>query len=1044
MLRSILFTFFTLLVLVGGFALYWRMQPGTVSSAPMKSGAGIALPPPSNLTQMRIGPGKRGWANTFDDKGRLSSQFTAAEYTPRKDGTIKVDHPVNIFYLNDGQYIMVDGDTGVVFVDSAAGASSKSDVMQMGMQAPSRGLLKNVHVKLFSNRDAVRPTLWMDVNNLSFDNDTLRLSTESYTDDHGTTVAADRVPVVIRGNDYEFDGAGLTVRWNGRDHRLQLLEVAHGGRLEIKKGGMNALPGGQRGANAAFNVQPPTFGIRQSKQGDGPLVEALATADPKAAGLALPTTSATTQTVPVPYRAVFNDAVRILQGERQVARADVMTVDFLPAEQKNPATVKKPVEAKTIVATDPELAAPPAARKLTGETAVSSTTQPAPRWAATQPATTQPNNPPVTVYWTGKLRITPLDAEPVLPVTSGESAVRLVGSPVVFTPQGAEIHAAVASYRSPDGAIRLENSHAFPMVEVKQDRGMTFTTESVNYDPATSLATIRGQSHLNLPLEGQQASMTASWVDQGVLHFVGKSAQPQTVDHVDLFGQVKVDHPQFNLRSKELALDLEPAKTHAAADGQSGMTLKRATATGSAECRLLKPGQPDQGIDSDRLVLETGPGPDGKVTPRMVVADGNVRAFDPQQELRAGHLVARLRPLVASTKGKQDNQAVELESLFASSKVHSVLKNGAIADSDALRVNMEDGKSHIELSGKPATVKDGKGGSLSGPIIHISPEQSLVTVSGAGSMESVRSASANEPARPVKVTWTDSMNVNGPANTVDVAGHVKVTTTDTIGTVNTVFGDKAHLDLMDAKAATTAKAPATQSGLAMSDFGSKALKALTLTGHVHADSLLTEADGSVARHGQLWDCSELTYDAVSGRAEIPGAGQMLLEDHRKGNAPPGDLGNSRGTQGIRWSKSLVYDETKRQVIITGDVAMGIKQDQKDAQPMDLRCQVMTVDLAAVPTTGAVTGSTTAGKMDVSHVHAEAAVDFRAKELHVTAHTMDYDPAAHLVTLLGTDQEPGQLLDDTQGHSAQTFESLEWDAQTQEIKSVRGARGAVRR
>jgi hypothetical protein len=759
--------------------------------------------------------------------------------------------------------------------------------------------------------------------------------------------------------------------------------------------------------------------------------------------LALPAKGATTHpgAASIPYRAIFNDAVRILQGERQMALADTMTVDFLPAEQKNfsaattaPARVKAPVEVES------EPAAPPAAQQLAEQTAVSSTTQPVTRLLATRSATTQPNNPPITIYWTGKLRITPLEGEPVLPVVSGESAVRLVGSPVVLTPEGAEIHAAAASYRSPDGAVRLEDSQAFPIVTVKQDRGMTFTTESMNYDPATSLATIRGRSDLSLPLEGRREKMTASWTDRGVLHFVGKSAQPQTVDHVDLFGQVKVDHPQFNLRSKELALDLEKTAGNAPAGEKSGVTLKRATATGSAQCRLLKPGQPDQGIDSDRLVLETGPGADGKVAPRMVVADGNVRAFDPQQELRAGHLIARLRPISASAKGKQE--AVELESLLASSKVHSVLKTGAIADADALRVNTKDEKSQIELSGKPATVRDGKGGALSGPVIHISPDQSLVTVAGAGSMESVRSASPGEPARPVKVTWTDSMNVNGPANTVDVAGNVKVATTDADGAVNTVFGDKAHLDLMDAKPVKAENAPATQA--VASDFGGKALKALTLTGDVHADSLLTAADGSVARHGQLWDCSAMTYDAISGRAEIPGAGQMLLEDHRKGNAEGGDLGDSRGTKGIRWSKSLIYDEAKRQAVITGDVAMGIKQEEKDAKPMDLRCQVMTVDLAATPTTGATTGSAAEGKMDVSHVRAEGAVDFHAKELHVTSHTMDYDPATHLVTLHGTDQEPGQLLDDTQGRSPQSFEALEWDAQTQEIKSVKGAHGAVRR
>ena len=44
-------------------------------------------------------------------------------------------------------------------------------------------------------------------------------------------VEADQVPVVLRGEDYDFDGRGLVIRWNERDRRLQLLEIAHGEKL---------------------------------------------------------------------------------------------------------------------------------------------------------------------------------------------------------------------------------------------------------------------------------------------------------------------------------------------------------------------------------------------------------------------------------------------------------------------------------------------------------------------------------------------------------------------------------------------------------------------------------------------------------------------------------------------------------------------------------------------------------------------------------------------------------------------------------------------
>ena len=40
----------------------------------------------------------------------------------------------------------------------------------------------------------------------------------------------------MRGK-YEFDGRGLTIRWNDRDRRLELLEIAHGERLIVKEPG---------------------------------------------------------------------------------------------------------------------------------------------------------------------------------------------------------------------------------------------------------------------------------------------------------------------------------------------------------------------------------------------------------------------------------------------------------------------------------------------------------------------------------------------------------------------------------------------------------------------------------------------------------------------------------------------------------------------------------------------------------------------------------------------------------------------------------------
>jgi len=579
MFRSALFSLITLALLVGGFMLYWHFQPALVSPAPSPRTA-VPTTGISNQTQMKIGPGERAWANSYDDQGKLVSQFKAAEYSPQKDGSFKVVSPISKLYLGDEQYLTITADTGTVYASS--GQSEQ-------MQSPNNGFLQNVRISLYPNATAAKPILWLDMNNAWFDNDTLRLYTQSYQDANGITVAADQVPVTIRGDDYEFDGKGLTLRWDDRNRRLQLLEIAHGQRLEIK------------------NPSKLSPGIAMPASASIAYPDALVDAAPDAAHLLSPTSNP----IQPPYRAVFHDAIRIDQGDKSMAKADEMTVDFI-LNQAKPAGTTRPTTAPTMT----------------------------PATTGAKPAATAPSPVPITIYWTGKLRITPLDAPPILPLSPNQAVVRLVGKPVELTPENAQVRAASAVYRTGDGMARLDHSPDTPTIEFKQSNGMNFTADSLAYDPSTSLATIWGNSTLHMPLENHE-QLTATWTDKGILHIVGKPQQ--SIDHLDLLGHVAVDHPQLTLRADELGLDLVPLSARHQGD-RSSVTLKQLTATGSVACRMLKTEQGKSGIDADHLIVQTTIGADSKPIPHQLFADGHVRAFEPDQQLKADHLEATMIP----------------------------------------------------------------------------------------------------------------------------------------------------------------------------------------------------------------------------------------------------------------------------------------------------------------------------------------------------------------------------------------------------------------
>ncbi len=1018
MLRSAVISLLALFVLTAGFLIYWRMQP----IPPIQMGATtqpIIAGAPGGDTQSGIGHGQSAWADSYKD-GKLSSQFRADEYTPIKEaGKFKVVRPVWVFFLADGQYLLVKGDEGTIHVDNS-GAADKSILDSAVPQSPDSGILQNVEIDLFPTKQADKPTLQLTTNNIAFDNETLRLYTQSYQDTNGQTVPGDQVPVTVRGDDYEFDGKGLTLHWDDRDHRLQLMEIAHGRRLEVKHPQKMSMP---------MTTQPAA----ELESGLPVFAMVVPNAPPTTRPQAPPTT----------YRAVFHDDVQVFQGSRQMASGDSMTVDFIPANQKT--TGKKSSEGEALSTTEPfepEPAAPKAAQKIAGEHGGGAN----PPSAATEP-TTNPKDEPMTIYWTGKLHITALEEQPLMQLLAGQSVLKLVGSPAELTPEGSTVRAAAIVYRSVDGATQLDNSTDQPRIEVKRDDGSTFTADSLVYDPLTSMATIMGRGEMLGSPKDKNGKMSATWTDHALVHVVGKvNDRNSFVDHIDLFGNVLVDHPKLSLTADKLALDLE--QQPATAKGKKPTEqIKRVTATGNSVCRLKQNGQPTRGIDSDSLVLDTVTGPDGNAVPHQITADGNVKAFDPEQSLHAGHLEAVLIPKPPSKAGKKPadgDEELDIQSMDARSAVHAILKNGSTADSDQLHMKIVDSHHQVELDGNPAMLTNPQHSTLSGQVIHLFPDedQQTVIVDGAGAAKMIRKQSTTQPTHPLNLSWTNNLTGSGATNTIDVSGKVTGTTIDAQGSEDSIISDSAHVDLMDVKPDAKNK-PATQP-LDIGQSSDKQIKMLTLLSDakdgVRAASILKSPDGTLLAQRELWT-SKLIDDVVARKVTIPVPGYIFAEDHRKSattnpTAGGGISGNNRGQMRIDWAKQLVYDQHTNQIIFDRDVHVVFLQDGKDAAPMTLKhCDRLIVDLKTTPATASA-----GEKTQLDHLRAEGAVAFESKAMNFTAHTVDYDPATFRMTARASAEDPGT---EEQGGSSGSFEELVYNIQTQQVETVRGGSQELR-
>jgi lipopolysaccharide export system protein LptA len=381
----------SLVVVVIAFAAYIELQ------TPPPAGGTVfqptpAPPPPNtnNEDSQTLHDGTDGFVKSYDSKTKqLANEFRAATYEPQPDGTINMTQPDADFFLGGGQVLRIHGETGMVVDPNAAGGK-----LQGQSQMPSRGNMQHCVLRLFKAASDTVPQFTCWVNNLAFDNDTTTIVTQDcdLPDGHGNLVHTpfDQVPVHVIGIDYDFDGRGLTIKWNERDRHLEKLIIAHGEQLIIKHpntmGGDEK--GGEKGTTRPSDVPPadevpgergpvtlPSSPVSSGQFGGGPLRDAdgpialvststddatsaigsaLNPAPESASSAVTPATHPTTRPVkrkrrkpstkPLPpptsapvihrnkdagvYRAVFSDNVHITQAGATLATGDTMNVDF--------------------------------------------------------------------------------------------------------------------------------------------------------------------------------------------------------------------------------------------------------------------------------------------------------------------------------------------------------------------------------------------------------------------------------------------------------------------------------------------------------------------------------------------------------------------------------------------------------------------------------------------------------------------------------------------------------------------------------------------
>lgn len=886
-MRSFLLVIGTLVVLIGGFAAYWFLQP------PSRAGQNIGrehidVPPlkKTDPTLNRLRPGTNAWFMEFDAvTGDLVRKFRATEYLPQNNGTILVKKPEVWFYSPNHQQVHLTGVDGEIVMKDMPDLSVDSPLPhdKAPPAPPNRGRINHVTIDLIDPNP--KNNLVMTTNNVQFDNDTLLITTESYVDEKGNVVPADQVPVHVEGN-YKFDGLGLSMRWNDKDGRLEMLEIAHGKQLEIDDA--SGFSGFSPGA-AAPTTKPTAM-----------LPIAIASTDERSAGDAVRASrnpavrSSTTKqqnnkaprapAVPTPYLATFNDNVTITQGDLSSVVADRMEVQFMTKQEASkPAT--QPAGGSQQAGQTPSAADALPLISATPTTAPTPATLP-----ATQPAT-RPAEPPVIIRWTGKLTIIPTPANKRMSVPSGSAIVSLFGRPthIVRTNPGSserdDIQAATVIYHTSDRSATLLNSPEVPLVVLKKfaagktEPSSTVTTASIDYVAADRLANLSGQGTLVAPADEtapDKGNLDVKWQNGGRIHLAESSSTDQmSVRQIDLRGNVDVKHPQLALRSQELSLFFSPpssATTKPAiaevakltrastrpAGSRSQMQLDRVFATTGVWCQLTDAQGKKQTVEGDSLELLTAPTINHQFQPRQVNAAGSVHAYDGQQDLRAGRVELTLKPatnkepkakkpatVVASTQPatRQSEPQVELERMYATDHVIVNRADGSIVTGDQLEVTTPNDQTHIRLVGAPdAQVIDAKKNVMTGPLMEFDPKEQTGHVIGEGSLHMM--PQPGQGTAPSDVSWKHRADMYGAKNIIDADGSIAFSTIDRDGAKIVGSGDRVHIDLQEKPVPTTQAARKQENGAGARPVATKPATRETGASGAMSDAMKMDTMGS--------------------------------------------------------------------------------------------------------------------------------------------------------------------------------------------------------
>ena len=998
MVRTLALLLASLAAFVGGYTLLSILMPDplVVSSDEGHADASTLAPRESGGV---IGDVESVTLRSTDpDTGRVVAEVFIGTYRRVDEGTVRLESVQATILMPDsggeeGGVVTLTSPLGTVRLEGTAEAEGRIDAASLGAANVAR--LEDVTVRWFPDaataaRGPSEALLTLNVDHLVFDSNRYSFYTTDTVID-GRTVLADDVPVVVRGRDYDFDGRGLLIRWDGRTRRPTLFRVAHGERLTIKTE-QPFVPTGVVASSERPRHESRVMLASLSQQ---------AVADALAAQESAPAT---------PYIARLSGRIRVEQAGRNIVEADA-------------------AEALLLLDQADETPAPTPATEPVPEPSAPRQPQQPPTTRPEAPAT-EPSEPfsPVTVRWDGPLEIEAWNPEvetrfelSAEDVPKGER-VWATGSPLVLRGEGSEVRALGLTYDRGADLLELWAKEG-EQVSLVDAEGNTVVAPRLLAKPDAGEATAVGAGYAEVrvdPKDGEAASdvLRMNWAEQCLFTFVEEEGQQPSLRSFDASGAVSVRHPDADLSAQRLVGTLVHGEEPA---------LEALVATGGVDCRINPQRQvvdaTTQPLDDrflcEKLTLTLPEGPDG---PIRVLAEGEVETRQAGQAMDAGVVDATF---VLPEEGEPELIDLEATHVVAVEEDGSRLMTPLLtleppAEGETSPLLVATGEPSL-----PAVVTAPAKGleQLAAMRIEMARDEERIAVPVAGTMLArVDRQEENQEPAFVDITWTGRLDASPEGATLrqDVSLHTVVREISEPGTVGVLDLDADNVDL----------------DFSEDPDGNLAVQATTLTGEVRATGEVREdeADGPLVRSVDLraQHLRALTAGGIGDqilatlqlRSDEPG--RLLYRDLRREQDGSGDgLEGFRGNAAISWSETLAYGPQDGRGILEllGRPVAAVEPRGAEAFRVEAdRLQVVTTPLDRE-------------EISVARLVFTGSAEFGARNMTFDADRIAYDPQAGLLTAEGEDR-PG-IVYDADGVPTGRFRRLVYNVETGQIDQLIG-------